>query len=108
MTERSKRLQEIQEVSFTLDELTLYLDTHPLDEDALNAFETAQKKRKELLSEYARDFEPLTRDCVCVGSSDSDFAKTANNQTNSYCKYPNRRHFTWSDGPLPWDNQGGV
>ncbi len=108
MPDRNKLLKQIQEVSFTLDDLTLYLDTHPLDENALNAFEQAQKTRKNLLQNYARDFEPLTRDCVCVATENVKTEMTANNQTNSHCKYPNQRHFTWSDGPLPWDNQGGA
>ncbi|MGN0158640.1 MAG: spore coat protein CotJB [Brotaphodocola sp.] len=99
MTDRSQLLKQIQEVSFTLDDLTLYLDTHPLDADALNTFSDMQKCRKELLQNYARDFEPLTRDCVCPDT---------NNETNTLCKYPGQKHFTWSDGPLPWDNQGGV
>lgn len=99
MPNRNQLLKQIQEVSFTLDDLTLYLDTHPLDEDALNTFEQMQKTRKELLQNYARDFEPLTRDCVCPDT---------NNETNSHCKYPNHKHFTWADGPLPWDNQGGA
>lgn len=99
MPDRSRLLKQIQEISFTLDDLTLYLDTHPTDQDALGMFGEMQQHRKDLLQNYARDFEPLTRDCVCPDT---------NNQTNTHCKYSGQKHFTWSDGPLPWDNQGGA
>ena len=49
-----------------------------------DAFRQAQAQRRELIANYARDFAPLTIDCVC------------------------QKHFNWSDGPLPWDNQGGA
>lgn len=99
MPDRSRLLKQIQEISFTLDDLTLYLDTHPTDQDALGMFGEMQQHRKDLLQNYARDFEPLTRDCVCPDT---------NNQTNTHCNYSGQKHFTWSDGPLPWDNQGGA
>lgn len=99
MASRTQCLQEIQETGFTVDELTLYLDTHPLDPNALIAFEEAKKKRYELMKNYAQNYEPLNLYLV-------DPEK--NNETESYSKYLGREHFTWSDGPLPWDNQGGI
>lgn len=98
MPDRAQLLKQIQEVSFVLDDLTLYLDTHPLDTDALDAFSQAHAQRRELLTSYARDFEPLTAQCICPDT---------NNETNCHCRYPNQKHFTWADGPLPWDHQGG-
>ena len=67
--------------------------------DALDAFTQAKNQRYQLMQNYAREFEPLNLYLVCPDT---------NNETGSYCKYPGRKHFTWSDGPLPWDNQGGV
>lgn len=99
MADRSSLLKQINEISFTVNDLTLYLDTHPLDEQALDAFTQAATQRKQLLDAFAKEFEPLTANCVCPDT---------NNQTLSYTKYPGKRHFTWSDGPLPWDCQGGV
>ena len=95
--DRVQMLKEIDEVSFMVNDLTLYLDTHPTDAEALQAITEAAKRRKQLMTEFAKEFEPLTMDCVCVES---------NNQTNSYTKYPKQKHFTWSDGPLPWE--GGI
>lgn len=99
MADRTQLLKQIQEISFVVDDLTLYLDTHPLDTDALESFSQAKSRRKELMQQYARQYEPLTIDCVCPDT---------NNETNTNCKYPGKKHFTWSDGPLPWDNQGGA
>lgn len=99
MSERAKLLKEIQEVGFTMDDLLLYLDTHPLDQDALKAFAQARKRRYQLTREYSGRFEPLTLCQVCPDT---------NNKTGTFTKYPGQKHFTWSDGLLPWDNQGGV
>ena len=99
MSERAKLLKEIQEVGFTMDDLLLYLDTHPLDQDALKAFAQARERRYQLTREYSGRFEPLTLCQVCPDT---------NNKTGTFTKYPGQKHFTWSDGPLPWDNHGGV
>ena len=61
MSDRNAILKEITEISFTADDLTLYLDTHPLDASALEAFSQANARRKSLLEHYANEFEPLTR-----------------------------------------------
>lgn len=97
MADRNQLLKEINEVSFAVNDLTLYLDTHPLEQEALDMFSENMKKRKQLLSTYAAEFEPLTTDCVCPDT---------NNKTESNTKYPGQRHFTWGDGPLPWE--GGT
>ena len=97
MTDRVQMLKEIGEVSFMVNDLTLYLDTHPTDSNALQTFTDAAKRRKQLMEEYAKEYEPLTMDCVCV---------ERNNQTNSFTQYPKQNHFTWCDGPLPWE--GGI
>lgn len=85
MANRSQLLKEIQEISFVVNDLTLYLDTHPQDANALECFSQAGAKRKELMDSFASQYEPLTIDCVRPTTQ-----------------------FTWSDGPLPWDNQGGA
>lgn len=99
MPDRNQLLQQINEASFVVNDLNLYLDTHPLDQEALDAFGQAMNQRKQLLESYAKEYEPLTMNCVCPDT---------NNKTETKTKYPGKRHFTWSDGPLPWDNQGGA
>ena len=97
MADRGQLLKELNEISFTVNDLTLYLDTHPLDGEALHAFAQAREKRVQLLSAVASEFEPLTADCACPG---------ATNQPGCCTRYPDQKHFTWIDGPLPWE--GGI
>ena len=99
MSDRTAMLKELCEISFTADDLNLYLGTHPLDMPALEAFSQANTRRKNLLEQFAKEFEPLTRDCVCPDT---------NNQSGFCTSFPGQTHFTWNDGPLPWDREGGV
>ena len=94
MDDRDTLLKEIGEVSFFLDDLRLYLDTHPLEERALELYQQNHKKRMELLKTYADKFEPLTCHCIDLDSNKSPAADT---------RYPGQKHWTWSDGPVPWD-----
>lgn len=94
MADRNSLLKQISEISFTVNDLTLYLDTHPVDQEALTAFKQAMDQRKQLLKTYAENFEPLTMDCVCPDT---------NNKNEMNTKYPGQKHFTWADGPLPWE-----
>ena len=55
MSDRNVLLKEINEVSFFLDDLRLYLDTHPLDINALNLYQEKHEKRLELLKQYSQD-----------------------------------------------------
>ncbi|MBS5062776.1 MAG: spore coat protein CotJB [Hungatella hathewayi] len=90
MRERSQCLLEIDEISFTLNDLNLYLDTHPEDQEALSAFNQASTKRKQLMEAFAKEFDPLTINCITPDI--------------------NQQKFSWTAGPLPWDNQikGGA
>ena len=49
-------MRRITEVSFALDELRLFLDTHPDCTEALNTFAIKEEKREQLLDEYARKY----------------------------------------------------
>lgn len=94
MDDRNVLLKEIGEVSFFLDDLRLYLDTHPLEGRALDLYQQNHQKRLELLKKYAGQFEPLT--CHCI---DPD----SNGSTATDTRYPGKKHWTWSDGPVPWE-----
>lgn len=94
MSERHNLLQKISEVSFCVNDLTLFLDNHPTDKGALDLFDKYSKERKELLNEYEACFEPLTVDMVQTDSVHED---------NPFCHHPDKRHFTWTDGPTPWE-----
>lgn len=96
MADRNSLLKQIGEISFTLDDLRLYLDTHPTDTDALDLFQKHMQMRKQLLKQYADEFEPLTCDCICLETNGSSATDT---------KYPRQKHWTWSDGQIPWDTE---
>lgn len=74
-SECEQMLQAIQQASFALIDITLYLDTHPGDQDALAYQKDARNTRKELMREFASKYYPLTLDCEGC----------------------------WSDGPIPWE-----
>lgn len=84
---REKMLQEIQEVSFVLDDLRLFMDTHPQDKNGLELMKTMLKKRKELLITFALQFYPLTMDCMA----------------DIYEAYPTSECYCWQEGPMPWE-----
>lgn len=94
MSRRSDLRKRIDQVSFTVNDLTLYLDTHPTDEKALDLFNENIQTRLHLLQEYESQFEPLTVDCVNIN------AKSAQDE---YCDYTKHPHFHWLDGPMPWE-----
>ena len=81
---RESLLAWINQVSFAVNEMTLYLDTHPDDEDALAFFREKLKMRQEALETYARFYGPLTID-------------TANDNMS--------RSFQWVQQPWPWEPQ---
>jgi len=75
-----KLLHELQAVDFVLVELTLYLDTHPTDQQAIQQFNMCAQKRKEL----ARNFESMYGPLMQFGHSFSP---------------PN---WQWAEAPWPW------
>lgn len=82
-------LCKICEVSFALTDLTLYLDTHPACDAAISLFQQTQKKRKELMKQFARNYYPLTTDCVDENHCDG-------------------KNFCWTLGPAPWEGANAV
>ena len=60
--EQTALFQYINEVSFAINDMNLYLDTHPEDKKALAFMEEHVKMRKRALKEYAMKYGPLTID----------------------------------------------
>ncbi|MGA9225700.1 MAG: spore coat protein CotJB [Mesobacillus sp.] len=73
-------MEQLQAVDFVLVELTLYLDTHPNDFDAINQFNQFAKERKRLKKVIESNYGPLMQ------------------YGNSYSGYP----WDWNDAPWPW------
>ena len=78
-------LQNINKVSFAVDDILLYLDTHPRDQEALDYFYEHNKKRNQLLKEYAKYYGPLTVDTSVPSCSD---------------------RWNWINEPWPWQEGG--
>lgn len=49
MADLETMLKQINEISFTVNDLTMFLDTHPIDDNALKAFSDSMKHRKQLM-----------------------------------------------------------
>ena len=82
-------LKEINEVSFALTDLSLFLDTHPDCDSAISLYQQTMKKRKTLLEEFAKNYFPLNQDCI----------------QESNC---NGKKFCWTVGPTPWEGDDAL
>ncbi|WP_342758099.1 spore coat protein CotJB [Kineothrix sedimenti] len=82
--EREQLMTKINQVSFFLDDLTLYLDTHEKDAEALKLYHEKAQECAELRKQFAQEFYPLTKLCV---------PQCGNGETN----------FCLQDGPMPWE-----
>ena len=82
-----EKMLEIQNTSFVMDDLRLYLDTHPEDQDALVMLKEIMGRRKQQLSEFALRFYPLTMDCMA----------------EIYERDPSSSCYCWQKGAAPWE-----
>lgn len=82
--DREQLMTKINQVSFFLDDLTLYLDTHEKDAQALKLYHEKTLECTELRKQFAEEFYPLTK--LCVPSRGSEEA--------SFCL---------QEGPMPWE-----
>ena len=61
MNETARKLMKrIDDASFAMDDVILYLDTHPDDRNALNYYRYVVALRKEAVKAYEAAFGPLT------------------------------------------------
>lgn len=75
-----ERLTRLQETDFALVELTLYLDTHPHDLQAIEQFNQLALKRQQQACEFESLYGPLLQ-----------FG-------HSFSRYP----WDWKEDPWPW------
>ena len=87
MPSRQQLLARINEVSFAVNDLSLYLNTHPEDAEALARFREYARARQEALAEYAKHYGPLTIDTADDASC---------------------RSWQWIEQPFPWEEKGGC
>ncbi|MFU0827762.1 MAG: Spore coat protein JB [Lachnoclostridium sp.] len=75
-------MKKLQAVSFVLDDLRLFLDTHPFDKEALASFEKYKNEREQALEEYENDFGPVLAYCV-----------------------KEEAQWSWVNTPWPWEGE---
>ena len=74
-----------QNSSFAVDDVKLFLDTHPNCPEALEFFDEFKKQRVQALKEYAKYYGPLTVDTAVPSCSD---------------------RWNWINEPWPWQEGG--
>ena len=82
---RHQLLNHINQVSFAVDEVRLYVDTHPCDTEALEYVREMSRQRNHALKEYAAAYGPLT-----IDTADDSCAERWN----------------WINEPGPWQEGG--
>ncbi len=80
MGNKEQMLKDIGIVDFTLVELTLYLDTHPMDCGAMEYFNHYSRIKNQLVKEFSQKFFPLTKDMT-----------------------ESSKEWRWGMAPLPWE-----
>lgn len=85
MMDRMELMNQIYRLSFMVDDIKLYLDTHPDDTEALACFGEYSKLRNQSLKEYAKYYGPLTADLAMESCEE---------------------HWNWVSNPWPWQEGG--
>lgn len=78
---KKELMNKVQSLAFAINDLALYLDTHPGDEKAVELHKQYAKKYRNTYEEYQRKYGPLSIFCPC----------------NSW---------RWISSPWPWE--GGM
>ncbi|MCR5792822.1 MAG: spore coat protein CotJB [Lachnospiraceae bacterium] len=73
-------MRYICELGFALDDVTLYLDTHPTDANAIDYYNNYKKMYREAKQDYTRQYGPL-----------NDYEVNCNNG------------WSWINTPWPWE-----
>ncbi|MDX8359847.1 MULTISPECIES: spore coat protein CotJB [Bacillaceae] len=73
-------MEELQSIDFVLLELSLYLDTHPGDYEAIQQFNHYVTKKHQVTKQLEPIYGPLQQ------------------YGNSYAGYP----WNWNESPWPW------
>ena len=84
--DKEQMMCQINQVSFAINDILLFLDTHPYDSEAMEFYRRYARMRHDLLKEYAKYFGPLIVDTAY----ESDESK-----------------WQWVLQPWPWENQRG-
>jgi spore coat protein JB len=80
MSEREKLLLNVQKYRFTLFDISLFLDSHKNDEQAMAAYNKYSKEFMDARKAYVDKFGPL-----------------------SHADMMGKNKWTWTDQPWPWE-----
>lgn len=78
--EKMRLFMAINQFGFAISDITLYLDTHPKDQEALEYFHQMNRMYNRAISEYENKFGPM----VQTGEA-------------------NQNYWQWSVSPWPWE-----
>lgn len=78
--DRQSLMQKIYELGFAMDDMALYLDTHPKDIRALNYYHELYEQYRIVWKEYNNNCAPLTDKTVM-----------------------NTNYWDWNTSPMPWE-----
>lgn len=81
-SERECLMRQLQCQFFALDDIRLYLDTHPCDQTALDYYEKFRKLKDKTLEEYTCKFGPINSYNIDVDNC-----------------------WPWVQTPWPWERQ---
>lgn len=79
MNARQELLRKIQILGFVVSDTALFLDTHPMDQAALNYYHKYREMLNAAVAEYNVCYGPLTMDSV-----------------------ESKNKWTWIEKPWPW------
>ena len=80
MNQKDQMLHDIGIVDFVLVELTLYLDTHPFDREAMEYFNHYSRIKNQMVKEFSQRYYPLN-----MNHAESN------------------KEWRWGQAPLPWE-----
>lgn len=83
--DKNQLLTTIYQSTFAMDDVLLFLDTHPCDQAALDYCRYVTAMRKNAMEAYEANYGPLTVDGV-----HSD------------------QYWTWVQGPWPWEGGNSI
>ncbi len=78
--DKNELQMQLLSYKFCLQELGLYLDSHPHDQAALTQFQQCKENYNSCKAQYVREVGPLVREDVT-----------------------STEHWNWIDGPWPWE-----
>ena len=78
--DRDALMKVITQASFAMDDVKLFLDTHPYCQEALEYYKKAKAVREEAWKEYTQKYGPL-----------------------SAYEVDNEEYWDWNKGPMPWE-----